>query len=86
MMKITMFEKPQIMKYGNLPICRVQMVPQTVIYFTAYDQLKVRFGHVEGETSLMAPLTAGVTARCKFYCVSTIRAIVIDVATGELIV
>lgn len=42
----------------------IQMVPQTVIYFTAYDQLKVRFGHVEGQTGFGAPMLAGVTSRC----------------------
>lgn len=41
----------------------IQMVPQTVIYFTAYDQLKVRFGHVEGQTGFGAPMLAGVTSR-----------------------
>ena len=41
------------------------MVPQTVIYFTAYDQLKVRFGHVDGQRDLFAPLMAGISARCK---------------------
>lgn len=41
----------------------VQMVPQTVIYFTVYDQLKVKFGYVPGEQNVIPPFTAGVTAR-----------------------
>ena len=41
----------------------LQSVPQTVMYFTAYDQLKVKFGYVPGEKNIIPPLTAGVCAR-----------------------
>jgi len=41
----------------------IQMIPQTVIYFTAYDQLKLKFGYVAGEKNILSPLAAGVTAR-----------------------
>jgi len=52
----------------------IQMVPQTVIYFTAYDQLKYHFGHIEGQAGLVAPLAAGVTARSfAVFCVSPIE-------------
>ncbi len=42
---------------------RVMMVPQTVVYFTAYDQLKTRFGLVEGQQNIYAPMCAGMSAR-----------------------
>lgn len=41
----------------------VQMVPQTVVYFTAYDQLKVKFGFVPGKQNILPPLAAGISAR-----------------------
>jgi len=41
----------------------IQMVPQTVVYFTAYDQLKVKFGYNPGEQNIIPPLIAGVCAR-----------------------
>ena len=44
---------------------RVQMLPQTVIYYTAYDQLKMRIGFKEGQQNFVAPLVSGVTSRCK---------------------
>uniref|UniRef100_T2M9G7 Solute carrier family 25 member 40 n=1 Tax=Hydra vulgaris TaxID=6087 RepID=T2M9G7_HYDVU len=60
--KIAKFEGFATLWKGLSPYL-VQMVPQTVIYFTAYDQLKVKFGYVEGKASVIAPLSAGVTAR-----------------------
>ncbi len=39
------------------------MVPQTVVYFTAYDQLKTRLGLVEGQQNVFAPMLAGMSAR-----------------------
>jgi len=41
----------------------VQMVPQTVIYFTVYDRLKLKFGYVTGEKNVLPSFNAGVTAR-----------------------
>ena len=38
-------------------------VPVTVIYYTAYDQLKVKFGFRTGERNFIAPVLAGVIAR-----------------------
>ena len=42
------------------------MVPQTVVYFTVYDQLKTRFGLVEGQQNYVAPMLAGMSARGMF--------------------
>lgn len=39
------------------------MVPQTVVYFTAYDQLKVQLGLTQGQHNLYAPMVAGMSAR-----------------------
>ena len=41
----------------------VQMVPQTVIYFTVYDRLKLKFGYIPGEKNVLPSFNAGVTAR-----------------------
>lgn len=41
----------------------IQMLPQTVIYYTMYDQLKVRLGFVDGENNVSAPLLSGVISR-----------------------
>ena len=38
-------------------------VPLTVIYYTVYDQLKVKFGFKPMERNVTAPLVAGVIAR-----------------------
>ena len=38
-------------------------VPATVIYYTAYDQLKVTFGFQSDKKNLMAPVFAGALAR-----------------------
>lgn len=45
--------------------CRVMAVPNTMIYFTLYDQLKVMLGFVEGEENVWSPMFAGTTARSK---------------------
>ena len=42
------------------------MLPQTVIYYTAYDQLKMFIGFKEGQHNFVAPLISGVTSRCKY--------------------
>ena len=39
-------------------------VPGTVIYFTGYDQLKVRLGFQPGSANILAPMVAGSIARC----------------------
>jgi len=41
----------------------IQMVPQTVMYFTVYDQLKVKFGYVPGHQNVLPSLAGGVSAR-----------------------
>ena len=40
-------------------------VPNTMIYFTLYDQLKVMYGFVEGQENVWSPMFAGITARSK---------------------
>ena len=45
---------------------RLMAVPSTVVYFTSYDQLKVRFGLVEGETHIVAPMMAGMISRGRY--------------------
>ncbi|XP_065053069.1 probable mitochondrial glutathione transporter SLC25A40 [Rhopilema esculentum] len=49
--------------WKGLPATLVMMVPQTVVYFTAYDQLKVRLGLTEGQHVVYAPMVAGMSAR-----------------------
>ena len=34
-------------------------VPNTMIYFTLYDQLKVKYGFVEGQQNVWSPMFAG---------------------------
>lgn len=53
-------------------------VPATVIYYTTYDQLKIRLGFQSGERNYMAPLLAGsigrtiaVTAICPIELIRT---------------
>lgn len=41
------------------------MLPQTIIYYTAYDQIKMRLGFVDGQQNFIAPIVSGVTSRCK---------------------
>ena len=41
----------------------VMAVPATVIYYTSYDQLKVKLGFKHNEMNILAPLLAGSTAR-----------------------
>ena len=45
--------------------CSVMAVPNTMIYFTLYDQLKVMYGFVEGQENVWSPMMAGITARSK---------------------
>ena len=47
--------------------CRVMAVPNTMIYFTLYDQLKVVYGFKEGEENFWSPMCAGVTARSNIW-------------------
>ena len=42
---------------------RVMSVPATIIYFTAYDQLKIMYGFKPGEKNIYSPILSGVTAR-----------------------
>ena len=60
--------------WGGLPATMVMSVPATIIYFTAYDQLKVIYGFKPGEKNIYTPMMSGVTARvitCS--CVSPIE-------------
>lgn len=41
----------------------VMAVPLTVIYYTAYDQLKLIFGFRAGERNITAPLLSGIISR-----------------------
>lgn len=45
---------------------RVMSVPATVIYFTAYDQLKLMYGFKPGEKNIYSPMLSGITARGNF--------------------
>jgi solute carrier family 25 protein 39/40 len=49
--------------WRGLPPTLVQMFPQTVIYFTAYDHLKYMFGYTDGRTNTAASLCAGASGR-----------------------
>lgn len=40
-------------------------IPNTMIYFTLYDQLKVMYGFEEGQKNVWSPMFAGITARSK---------------------
>ena len=66
-MVVSFFIADEVIQISSLFPYSVQMVPQTVIYFTVYDQLKVRFGYVDGQTSILAPLAAGVMSRCMLF-------------------
>lgn len=48
-------------------------VPNTMIYFTLYDQLKVMYGFVEGQENVWSPMCAGITARSKKYVLITLK-------------
>lgn len=42
-------------------------VPNTVVYFTSYDQLKLAFGYKNGQkNSKLIPFMCGGIARCKY--------------------
>lgn len=54
----------------------VQMLPQTIIYYTAYDQIKMRLGFVDGQQNFIAPIVSGVTSRSfAVVCVSPMEMI-----------
>lgn len=62
--------------WRGLPPTLVMAVPNTMIYFTLYDQLKVMFGFVEGEKNMWSPMFAGTTARTiSITCISPIEMI-----------
>lgn len=62
--------------WRGLPPTLVMAVPNTMIYFTLYDQLKVMFGFVEGEENIWSPVFAGTTARTiSITCISPIEMI-----------
>ncbi|XP_068670517.1 mitochondrial glutathione transporter SLC25A40-like isoform X2 [Montipora foliosa] len=62
--------------WRGLPPTLVMAVPNTMIYFTLYDQLKVMYGFVEGEENLWSPMFAGTTARTiSITCISPIEMI-----------
>ena len=42
-------------------------IPNTMIYFTLYDQLKVMYGFEEGQKNVWSPMFAGITARSKIF-------------------
>ena len=50
--------------WSGLPPTMVMAVPATVLYFTAYDQLKYSMGYRENDPSTQyVPILAGITAR-----------------------
>lgn len=62
--------------WRGLPPTLVMAVPNTMIYFTLYDQLKVMYGFVEGEDNFWSPMCAGTTARTvSITCISPIEMI-----------
>lgn len=62
--------------WKGLPPTLVMAVPNTMIYFTLYDQLKVKYGFVEGQQNVWSPMFAGVTARTiSITCISPIEMI-----------
>ncbi|XP_078377003.1 mitochondrial glutathione transporter SLC25A40-like [Oculina patagonica] len=62
--------------WRGLPPTLVMAVPNTMIYFTLYDQLKVMYGFVEGEENVWSPMCAGITARTiSITCISPIEMI-----------
>lgn len=62
LLKIAQYEGIPRLWRGLSPTL-VMMVPQTVVYFTAYDKLKMRLGYRDGESCLFIPLLSGVLAR-----------------------
>lgn len=42
-------------------------IPNTMIYFTLYDQLKVMYGFEDGQKNVWPPMFAGITARSKIF-------------------
>ena len=48
-------------------VCSVMAVPNTMIYFTLYDQLKVVYGFQAGETNVWSPILSGSTARSRLH-------------------
>lgn len=61
-LKIAQLEGIQSWWKGLSPTL-IMAVPMTVIYYTAYDQLKLSFGFREGQRSFFAPAFAGSIAR-----------------------
>ncbi|PFX24846.1 solute carrier family 25 member 40-like [Stylophora pistillata] len=62
--------------WRGLPPTLVMAVPNTMIYFTLYDQLKVLYGFEEGEENFWSPMCSGVTARtASITCISPIEMI-----------
>ena len=49
--------------WRGLPPTLVMSVPATVIYYTAYNQLKVKLGFKLGKRTIIPPLLAGSIAR-----------------------
>lgn len=47
--------------------CSVMAIPNTMIYFTLYDQLKVMYGFEDGQKNVWSPMFAGITARSKIF-------------------
>lgn len=47
--------------------CSVMAIPNTMIYFTLYDQLKVMYGFEDGQKNVWPPMFAGITARSKIF-------------------
>lgn len=62
--------------WRGLPPTLVMAIPNTVIYFTLYDQLKVMYGFEEGQKNVWSPMFAGITARTiSITCISPIEMI-----------
>ncbi|XP_031559410.1 solute carrier family 25 member 40-like isoform X2 [Actinia tenebrosa] len=49
--------------WRGLPPTLVMAVPNTMIYFTLYDHLKVYYGFKSGEMNIWSPILSGSTAR-----------------------
>ncbi|KXJ28349.1 solute carrier family 25 member 40 [Exaiptasia diaphana] len=49
--------------WRGLPPTLVMAVPNTMIYFTLYDQLKVLYGFQQGETNVWSPILSGSSSR-----------------------
>lgn len=62
--------------WRGLPPTLVMAVPNTMIYFTLYDQLKMMYGFIEGQENIWSPMCAGITARTiSITCISPIEMI-----------